>query len=616
MNTSNKNIKFNFFENIKPLGIVFGDIGTSPIYTVSLIAFILKNKDPNLMMGGISLIFWLLIIIVYLQYIFIVMNLSIRGEGGQLIIREYTLSVVKNNPILRSIVSVLGLFGFCAIVSEGILTPAISILSASEGLKMIGNGVSFNNLHIILIAITVCILLFSLQRRGTDKVSFLFTPIITLWFIFLFVIGFIYILKEPSILKAINPVYILYLIKNDPLDFLIIMSFAMLAITGVEGMYADMGHLGKKPIVFSWNLVFISLITNYFGQGAFFITNADKIKEYNSLLFYMTKESIPFMYIPVIVLTLMATVIASQAMISAMFSIFYQTSNLNLLPRLKYIHTSTQLKHQIYIPFINWLLMILVILTVIFFKNSSSIANAYGLSVNLTIIISAIMAAVIFYHQKKLPIVILLIALILPVDILVLISNFHKLPQGGYFPFLVAILIFSLVMIYTSGNKKLGQKLQYTKYQEFLNQYEKFYINESKIKGHAVFMLRDINFISPYITKTIFDFKILYEKNVFLSINITENPYGIKYELKELDSKNQLYQIQIKAGYLEIIDINKILESLNVNPTIVFYGQENINSVNLFIKIYSFLRKISPTIVDFYNFPLQKTIGITTNVYI
>ncbi|MFN4219295.1 MAG: KUP/HAK/KT family potassium transporter [bacterium] len=610
-----KNSKF--FENIRPLGIVFGDIGTSPLYTVSLIAFTIKNKDPLLIMGGISLIFWLLIIIVYIQYVFIVMNLSIRGEGGQLIIREYALSLVKNNPFLKSLVSFLGLFGFCAIVSEGILTPAISILSSSEGLKMIETGVNFTTFHVILIATLITIGLFSLQKKGTDKVSFLFTPIIALWFIFLFLTGLFYILKEPGILKAINPIYIVYLFKNDPIDFLIVLSFAMLAITGVEGMYADMGHLGKKPIVFSWNLVFISLITNYFGQGAFFLLNHHKITEYNSLIFYMVKSMIPSLYIPAIILTLLATVIASQAMISAMFSIFYQTSNLNLLPRIKYIHTSSELKHQIYVPFVNWFLMILVLLTIIIFKSSNNIANAYGLSVNITIVISCIISAIIFWHQQKIITVILLLLVILPVDLVVLISNFHKIIHGGYFPFITALILISIVMIYINGNKKLGKKLKYTSYHEFLNKYEEFYNSESKIKGQAIFLLRDINYISPYISKTIFDFKIIYEKNILLSINITDKPYKIEYHLKNLEDKHKsLYYLEIKSGYLEIINIPEILDKLNIQPTTVFYGQENINSRNIFVKFYSLLKKISPTIVDFYNFPLSKTIGITTNLEI
>ncbi len=518
--------KRNFYQNLQPLGIVFGDIGTSPIYTISLIAIILKQKNPNLIMGGISLVFWLIVLVVYFQYVLIVMNLSKKGEGGQLIIREYVLSLIKNNLFLRSIVSFLGLFGFSAVVSEGILTPAISILSATEGIKLINS--TFNNLTlIILISLVISVWLFSIQKKGTDKISFLFTPIMILWFIFLFLIGIIYIYKFPYIINSINPIYILELLKGDPKDFLLIISFAMLSITGVEALYADMGHLGKKPIIFSWNLVFISLITNYLGQGAFFLQNYYKLTEYNSLLFLMVKDVIPFLYIPLVILTLLATIIASQAMISAMFSIFYQTSNLNLLPRLKYFHTSPKQQHQIYIPFINYLLLSLVIFVILFFKSSEHIANAYGLSVNITIVISCIMAIIAFIYLRNFLFVLILVLLILPVNLVVLISNLHKLEEGGYFPFFIAIIIFSLVIIYTNGNKKLGKSLNYEKFFNFIEKYERLYSSENKIKGTAVFMLRDINMVSPYIIKTIFDFKILYEKNIFLSIEITQNPYNI-----------------------------------------------------------------------------------------
>lgn len=604
-----------FFEYIRPLGIVFGDIGTSPIYTVSLVGFLIKQKDPELIMGSISLIFWILVLIVYIQYASIIMNLSIRGEGGQLIIREYVMSLIKRNETLRNIVSILGLFGFSAVVSEGILTPAISILSSVEGIKMI--GLNFSTFDVIFISILVTIMLFSLQRRGTDKVSYLFTPIMIVWFISLFLLGLFYTIKEPSILKAINPLYIIELVQKDPIDFLIILSFCMLAITGVEGMYADMGHLGKKPIVLSWHFVFICLITNYFGQGAFFLLHSDKLTEYNSLIFYMVKESFPFLYIPMVLLSLMATIIASQAMISAMFSIFYQTSNLGLLPRVKYIHTSTELKHQIYVPFINWLLMILVILTMIFFNSSEKLANAYGLSVNITIVISCIMGIIAFLYKRNYVISLLLFLVLLPIDLLILISNLHKFGSGGYFPFIIALIILSLVLIYTNGNRNLGKKLIYEKYDKFIEKYEQLYKNEPKIEGTAIFMIRDISMISPYIIKTIFDFKILYKNNIFLSLRITDNPYGIEYKYTQVenDKTQSLGYIEIKAGYLEIININDIITKMNINPTVVFYGYENITTKSLIMNVYAFLKKNSPTIVDFYNFPLSKTIGITTNIH-
>lgn len=604
----------NWFDYVRPLGIVFGDIGTSPLYTISLMGFILKEKDPSLMMGGISLVFWIVVLVVYVQYVFIVMNLSIRGEGGQLIIREYVLSLVRQNPFLRNLVSFLGLFGFCAVVSEGILTPAISILSAVEGLKVIKGDVSTG--LIVFLSIVVALVLFFLQRRGTNNISFLFTPIISLWFLSLFIIGLIYIVKKPEIIGAINPVYILELFRKDPLDFLIIISYAMLAITGVEAMYADMGHLGKKPIIVSWNIVFISLMTNYFGQGAFYLLNHSKLNEYNSFLFYMVKDIFPSLYFPFIFLTLLSTIIASQAMISAMFSIFYQTSNLGLLPRFKYIHTSSELKHQIYVPFINWLLLVLVIFSMLFFKGSANIANAYGLSVNLTILISCIMAIIAFIYTRKIWLVLLLSVVVLPTDVIILVSNFHKFANGGYFPFVTSLLMLFLVLIYMYGNSRLAKKLEYVKYSDFINKYKDFYKREPKVNGIAVFALRDINMISPYIIRTIFDFKIIYQKSVFLSLKITDFPYGKEYSYRDLDEDETLGIIEVKAGYLEIIDINDILNRLNIDPTIVFYGQENISTNSIIMKVYSFLRKVSPGIIDFYNFPLTKTIGITTNIHL
>jgi KUP system potassium uptake protein len=523
--------------------------------------------------------------------------------------------LVKNNTLLRNIVSFLGLFGFTAVVSEGIITPAISILT--EGIKLINP--LFNNTNLlILLAIVITIILFSIQNKGTDKISFLFTPVVSIWFIFLFLIGVIYIYKFPYILKALNPIYIIQLLKGDPKDFLLIISLAFLAVTGVEAMYADIGHLNKKSIVFSRNLVFICLVINYFGQAAFFIQNYNEITEYNSLLFLMVKDSFPYSYIPLVILTLLATVIASQAMISAMFSLFYQISNLNILPRLKYIHTSSYIQHQIYIPFINYLFLLLVIFTIIFFKSSDHLANAYGLSVNLTITISCIMAIIFFIYYKNFLFIFILVLFLLKTNLIILISNFHKITEGAYFPLLVSIILFSLVTIYTNGNKKLSKALTYEKFQDFIKKYETLYLNENKIKGIAIFMLKDINMTSPYILKTIFDFKILYEKTLFLSVEITNYPYGLKYTYTSIneDRTNSLSLIKIQAGYLEIVDLVEIFKRLNTEPTIVFYGQENIITNKISTKIYSFLRKISPIIVDFYNFPLPKTIGIVSNIYI
>ncbi|MCS7215382.1 MAG: KUP/HAK/KT family potassium transporter, partial [Thermodesulfovibrio sp.] len=313
---------------IKALGLVFGDIGTSPIYTLTVAFLILETTLENVL-GVLSLVFWTLIILPTIQYNLLAMNLSIRGEGGTIVLLEIFKSLSKSNRA-KAFVSFLALIGVSFLMGDGVITPAISILSAVEGTAFIPGLEGISQTVIVFIAIAIAILLFLFQKKGTEKVSSTFGPIMLIWFLSLFVLGFYSILLTPQVLKALNPYYAIEFLVNNGWKGYLVLGEVILCATGSEAMYADMGHLGAKPIRKAWIMVFFALFINYFGQGAFLLRNP----EIKNLLFEMVLNFSSFLYVPFLILSLLATIIASQAMISGMFSVFYQAVTTRIMPML------------------------------------------------------------------------------------------------------------------------------------------------------------------------------------------------------------------------------------------------------------------------------------------
>ena len=383
-------------EIIKAMGLVFGDIGTSPIYTLSVV-FVLTSPTVENIMGIVSLIFWSLIILVTVQYAWLAMSLSIKGEGGIIVLKEILLSGLKGGRKI-AFAGFIGFIGVSLLMGDGVITPAISILSAVEGIALIpGIGFVPSN-TIIIITCLITVLLFSFQFKGTDKVSSSFGPIMLLWFLALFISGIISISKVPGILAAVSPHYAINFFIHNGFPGFFILSEIILCATGGEALYADMGHLGSKPIRNAWYFVFFALVINYFGQGAFLMSH----KRSGLILFEMIRSFSEIIYVPFLILTLFATIIASQAMISAIMSLIYQGITTRIFPLMKVKYTSTHLKSQIYIGVVNWILMITVIFIVILFKKSENLASAYGLAVTATMTISTIFMIWIFKIKKNL----------------------------------------------------------------------------------------------------------------------------------------------------------------------------------------------------------------------
>ncbi|MCS7245046.1 MAG: KUP/HAK/KT family potassium transporter [candidate division WOR-3 bacterium] len=592
----------------KPLGIVFGDIGTSPIYTLSLIILLIENSNKENIFGIISLIFWSMLVMVSIQYAFLSMRFSIRGEGGKIILYEHISRSIKNTKVILTS-KILLFIGIAFFIGDGIITPSISILSAVEGIKVIKIFENISQMFIVIIAIFIAFLLFSIQKGGVDKIYQLFSPIILLWFSTLSILGIIYILKYPAIILALNPVYGIEFLLSNGLKGFLVLSLVILAVTGGEALYSDMGHLGKEPIRNSWFFfVFPSLTINYLGQGAYAIINPTS----KSILFEMANSIFNEFYFIFLIITILATIIASQAMISAMFSIFFQMGNIGIFPRIRFFHTSRHLYGQIYSGFINWSLFLCIILVLLLFQTTEKIGHAYGLSVSMTMLITSIFLIILHIHRNEL-LLASLSFLVFIFDLAFVIASFSKVLEGGYISLIVAIFVLFVIINYIQGQKRVYEALEPIDFKEFEILFNNAYENSNKIKGTAVFLVRDYRKVPPYVVSVMFNQGIIYERNVFLSLVKKDEPFGIKYGFeKELLDGLDLFKIEY--GYMEFLDVEKILNNAGINEKVIFYGVEDIITNKWFYKIFSFIKSISPSFDRFYHFPTNKMHGVISRV--
>jgi len=597
-----------FTDIVKAMGLVFGDIGTSPIYTLVIVFTLTKPTHDNLF-GILSLIFWTLIILVTLEYAWLAMSLSIKGEGGIIVLKEVLSGFIKKGK-KATIVAYLGYFGISLLMGDGVITPAISILSAVEGLPLIHGFEWITGNVVILITMIITIVLFAFQYKGTDKVASSFGPIMVVWFISLFISGFISILKMPSILYAVSPTYAISFLTHNGFAGILVLSEVILCATGGEALYADMGHLGALPIRRAWGFVFVALIFNYFGQGAFILVNHTT----DLVLFQMVKSQAEIFYIPFIILTIFATIIASQAMISAVFSLVYQGITTRTFPLMKIKYTSTHLKSQIYIGAVNWGLLVAVLFMILLFKASSNLAAAYGLAVTITMTISSILMIGIF-RLKKSYVKMSLAVVVLLVDLLFLFSLTDKLQHGGYWSLVIAALPLAVTLIWMKGQKRIHRSFRSLSLDTFKIAYEQIYNRGHNLEGTAIFFSRTINDIPPYVAHCIISSNIVYQKNVLVSITRTDNPYGIESEYVE-NLANGLHGLTISLGYMEIVDLPSIIKKHEINEKVIFYGVEDIVTSNFMLKLYSFFKKLTPNFVQFYKLPYRKIHGVVTRIEI
>ncbi len=545
------------------MGVVYGDIGTSPLYAVRECFFghhRVAVTHGNVL-GVLSLIFWSLAIVVTLKYHVYVLRADNRGEGGILALMALVHRVLRaENNKKYFLLTALGLFGAALLYGDGMLTPAISVLSAVEGLEV---ATPFFRPYVVPITIAILVMLFFFQRKGTAGVGAVFGPVIIVWFLTLAVLGISNIIKQPSVLAALNPIYAIRFFQLNGFHGYLVLGAVFLVATGGEALYADLGHFGEMPIQIDWfSIVGPSLLLNYFGQGALLLHNPELAKN----PFYLMAPS--WAHYPLVILATMATIIASQAVISGVFSLTRQAAQLGYAPRINVVHTSEKEIGQIYIPGANWALMIATILLVLGFKSSSNLAAAYGVAVTSTMIITTILAYFVARHMWhwKLPYAILVTAGFLFVDIAFFGANIIKVAQGGWFPLLVGVFVFTLFTTWKRGRQLLGTKLQQTMFplKNFIA--DATSTNFMRCPGTAIYLNSDPDGTPIAMLHNIKHNMVLHQKNVVVSIMTEEVPLVRPKERFQFeDLGGGFYKVVLRYGFMEDPDVPSALQNLRTH---------------------------------------------------
>jgi KUP system potassium uptake protein len=545
---------------VASIGVVFGDIGTSPLYSIKACfhgKHAIAPSMPNIL-GVLSLIFWSMTMVVSIKYLTFILRADNRGEGG--IFALISLLNTSDKSLSRLIQSVLlfaGILGAGLLYGDGVITPAISVLSAIEGLEVATRAATP---YIIPLTCIVLVLLFSLQRRGTASIGKLFAPIMVLWFLSIGAFGIMQIINEPSVFRALNPVYALDFFVNNGVHGIVVLGSVVLCITGCEALYADLGHFGRNAIRLSWfSFVFPTLLCNYFGQGALLLAHP----EMNVNPFYKIVPDV--LLYPMIGLSTAATIIASQALISGAYSLTQQAVQLGLCPRVRIVHTSSEVQGQIYIPFVNYALMIACIGVVIGFKQSDALAGAYGIAVTGTMIITSILYLLVLTHYQKWPLwkVIPLIGIFLVFDIAYITGNTFKIVDGGWFPLFVAAMIAIAMTTWKKGRKELYRNLMGSRFplESFLAELPKSRM--PRVSGTAVFMTLSSQGTPPTLLHNVKHNHILHETVVLLSIKTTDTPTVLAGERIRLTDLGQgFYRIEAFYGFMQKPNVPQIMKIL------------------------------------------------------
>ncbi len=541
---------------VAAIGVVFGDIGTSPIYAFRE-TFAGHHKievDPIHIHGVLSLVFWSMMMVVTFKYVMTIMKADNKGEGGSLALLALINSKTEGARWTAPIV-LLGVFATALFYGDSMITPAMSVLSATEGLVYVHAG--FGS-YIVPIAVAILIGLFAIQSRGTAKVGAFFGPIMLLYFGILAALGVTYIAADPMIIvHTLNPVNALNFFLADGKIAFVALGSVVLAVTGAEALYADMGHFGRKPIGISW-MVFVlpCLMLNYMGQGAMILgmepaQAADAIKD---PFFLMLPDAVR---VPIIIVVILATIIASQAVISGAFSLTQQAIQLGFIPRMRIQHTSESAAGQIYIPAINWGLMIMVLTLVVFFKSSSNLAAAYGIAVTGAMAIDTCLIAVVLFSLWKWPVwkSLPLIIMFAIVDIAYLGANLLKVPDGGYFPLLIATAIFILLTTWSRGRKLMMERMRESAMpiKVFINSAA---ASAQRVPGTAVFMTSTADGVPHALLHNLKHNKVLHERVVLLTVKIPDVPYvEAEKRCRSEDLGNGFHRMILKYGFMEEADV-------------------------------------------------------------
>ena len=560
------------------LGVVYGDIGTSPLYSLKE-AFTEQSHrltvDEINVYGVCSLAFWSLIIIISIKYLMFVMRADNEGEGGILALTALVMPKRGRTVAKAGLLVSLGVFGTSLLYGDGIITPAISVLSAVEGLEEVST--SFER-WVIPIAIVILIGLFAVQRQGTGAVGKVFGPVMMVWFATMATLGLWHIRDSPSIIKSVNPYYAIQFFGHESTKAFLSLGSIFLVVTGGEALYADMGHFGRRPIAMGWyGMVLPSLLLNYWGQGAFLLGHPEDV---HSVFFRMAPQAL---LLPVVILATCATVIASQALISGVFSLTAQAVKLDYLPRIKILHTSQSQEGQIYVPLVNWLLMAACVGLVLGFRSSSNLAAAYGIAVTMTMAITTLIFFRVLtdrWHWPR-PRAFLVCAPLFTIELGFLGANLVKIPHGGWFALTIGVILMVQMQTWRTGRALVAKRIQRGErpLQEVLDE-----ANPQRVQGTAVFMFKDLGKAPPALVNNLLHNKVLHRTTLIVSVETADTPRVPSGERATVGRVAPgVFQVQLEFGFMEIPDVPAALEAIDYRGLVFdpddvtyFIGHESI----------------------------------------
>lgn len=610
------------------IGIVFGDIGTSPLYALQAVFGPVGQQLPisELYVHGIiSIIIWAILLVVAIKYVGFVMKADNEGEGGIMALVGLIKSTTLSNR-LRWFFIFFGLIGVALFYGDSAITPAISVLSAVEGLEIVEPDLSSLVVPITLVILTI---LFSLQRYGTKIIGRLFGPVMLIWFLTIAAGGLWQIAQHPDILAALSPLSAYYFIQAEPLIAFVALGAVVLAITGVEALYADMGHFGRPPIARAWFfLVFPALVLCYMGQGTLLLENSSASANSFFLLYPQAIQ------IPIIILATLATLIASQSVISGAFSLTRQAIQLNFLPRMLIKHTSDHEIGRVYLPFVNLALFVAVFLLVVYFGSSGKLANAYGIAVSGTLAIDTILFVVVMRSlwRKSLMYVVPIATVFLTVDLLFVSANLSKIEHGGWFPLLIALLIFIPLHTWIKGQRIVSaeRKSQEGPLQDYIEQIRHLSPPITRIPGHAVYIGHHPNMVPLALRTTVEELHELHEKVVIVYVETTNAAHVPDEERAKFDGlvyADGISRLRLFYGFKDSINLPKTLESLRkLSPELDF----DLNDASYFVSLskvipserrtllhwrkmlYSLMNRNALSPSDYYKLPVDRTVEMRT----
>jgi KUP system potassium uptake protein len=610
------------------LGIVFGDIGTSPLYAVKETFAPGRGIDLNSIniLGGLSTIFWALMLVVSLKYVVLVMRADNKGEGGTIALLALASSAVRDRPRLRAFVTLLGLLGAALFFGETVLTPAISVLSAVEGLKV---GTHAFDRWVLPLAVGVLLGLFALQRLGSGTVGRLFGPVCLLWFIALAAVGVWNIAQEPAVLRALNPLYAIDFLTSHQLASFIVLGAILLALTGAEALYADMGHFGRWPIRLLWfALVLPALVLNYFGQGALLIADPGAIVN----PFYLGFPQ--WALYPMVVLATAATVIASQASISGTASLARQAVQLGFLPRLNIVQTSAQAYGQVYIPALNWFLLVMVLAAVLVFGSSSELAHAYGVALTGTMLVTSILAFFVIRYAWRLPLWLCVFAtgFFVAIDLAFFSSAMLKTLDGGWFPLAIGLGVFVLMATWRRGREVMFTRLAESSVplEPFLRSL--FVAPPQRVPGTAIFLTATPDATPHALLHNLNHNKVLHERVIFLTVEIHDVPWVPFEDRVECAGLGHgCWRLVVRYGFMNRPDVISALTlaaalgmEFDMMQTSFFLSRQQIvpsaGGISTMARwrerLFATMARNAGNVTDYFNIPTNRVIELGTRIEI